>query len=147
MAQRVRGRGSFVAGSVFLILVGLLHLGAHLQATLAPLPSEAARELRAAMEAFRLDSLGLRSSAADLQNGLSLAFTLLLLFTGTQNLVALRASSDPRRTIVALGRTSAIGTASVAILFAVLKIPPPVITLIPAAACFARASRLARPPT
>ncbi|MBL8761655.1 MAG: hypothetical protein JNL50_10170 [Phycisphaerae bacterium] len=138
-AAALRGRRSFIAGCVVLILFSSVHtipmfIGLFSEPT-APLEVEARR----AMTAVAVDIGPIRSDWTKLNHLLSTSYSALLYFVAAVNLVALPA-------VIAHGRLRALAVVNMVFsavllgLSAVFMFPPPGVFALAAAVCFACAA-------
>ncbi|HYV05162.1 MAG TPA: hypothetical protein VFB82_11275 [Blastocatellia bacterium] len=129
MGSRIFKRGNklFAAGSIGLIIVALLHgLG-----NFAPPPADPAlNAVVDAMRGYHFDlGLGMRPSLMDIDTSLSITMSIMLLFVGIQNLVTLRVAGDAGSLVRSLILVNSIFVGAMVMLFAVCRIPPPLVTL------------------
>ena len=129
MASRIFKSGNrlFAAGSVGLIIVALLHgIG-----NFAPPPADPAlNAVIDAMRGYHFDlGLGMRPSLMDIDTSLSITMSIMLLFVGIQNLVTLRVAGDSAKLTRSLCLVNAIFAGALVVLYAVYRIPPPLVTL------------------
>lgn len=129
MASQIFRRGNrlFASGSVGLIIVALLHgIG-----TFAGPPEDTAlTSVADAMRGYHFDlGLGMLPSLMDIHESLSLTMSIFLLFIGVQNLVSLRIAGDSARLVRSLSVVNVIFVGALVVLYAVYRIPPPLLTL------------------
>ncbi|MFY9610980.1 MAG: hypothetical protein WAU45_20510 [Blastocatellia bacterium] len=129
MASQIFKRGNrlFAAGSIGLTIVALLHgIG-----NLAPPPADAALDaVVAAIRGYQIDlGLGMRPSFLDIHKSLSLTMSILLLGLGVQNLMTLRVAGDSAKLVRCLCLVNAIFVGALVVLYAMYRIPPPLVTL------------------
>lgn len=129
MASQIFKRGNrlFAAGSIGLIIVGLLHgIG-----NFAPPPADAGLDaVIGAMRGYQIDlGLGMRPSFLDIHKGLSLTMSILLSCFGVQNLITLSVAGNSAKLVRWLCLLSVVFVGGLVALFAVYRIPPPLVTL------------------
>lgn len=129
MASKIFKRGNrlFAAGSIGLIVVALLHGIGNFA---PPPPDPALNAVADAMRGYHIDlGLGMRPSFMDIHTSLSLTMSIMLLFVGVQNLVTLRVAGDVAKLVRCLSLVNSIFVGALVVVFAVYRIPPPLVTL------------------
>jgi hypothetical protein len=131
--------GFFRAGSIGMIVVGLMHGATHL----APPPpgSEAVGE---AMRSFRVTALGLSWNVEDAYDTLSLSYSWMSLWLGVVGLVLLRAFRPEPRALRGLALLFAAGSAVLVAISAAHRVAPPLHLYALVAALFAVGAARAR---
>lgn len=129
MASQVFRRGNrlFASGSIGLIIVALLHgIG-----TFGGPPEDTSLSTVAeAMRGYHFDlGLGMRPSLMDIHMSLSLTMSIFLLGLGVQNLMTLSVAGDSAKLVRCLCVVNAIFVGALVVLYAVYRIPPPLLTL------------------
>jgi hypothetical protein len=121
------GRRFFSAASLALLLVALLHALGHV----SPPPENAGRRaVRAVMEAYHFDAgLGMRPSAQDVLDSLSLTMSIALAWLGILNLIAARDQETSWRLIDRLALLGAVAAFALVVVYAVFRVFPPLLSL------------------
>ncbi len=114
------------------VATAILHLVGHFQ-DLPRLPDENGLRLLELVESYEIEVAGVRRSTADLLDGFSLCFSAFCLFVGLAGLaVARQGGTRLVRTVAAL---QAILAAGLAVISALLLIPPPAVCFAAILAC------------
>lgn len=134
-----RGERWFVAGSVGMIVAGVLHATSHLHS--APPEAVVAEQ---AMRAFRVSVLGLTWSQHDAYQALSLSYSVLSIWIGALGLALLSIVRAPERALSRLGAWFASAPALLLVIAFVFRIAPPLYVYTVVTALYATSGLRAR---
>jgi hypothetical protein len=121
------GRRLYLAGSIALILVA----GLHTWGQLAPPPADQAlATVTGMMRGVRLDmGLGMHPSVYEIFRSLAFTMSVTLVVMGVFGVIIARAEDSSGRLLRRAILTSTIAVGVLVVLYAVYRIPPPLITL------------------
>lgn len=131
MASRIFKPGNrlFATAAILMIVVAMLHTIGHFAP--APVDDTALHAVMAAMRSYQFDlGLGMRPNFMDVFQSLSLTMSISLLFLGLQNLITLAFAGENSKLVQRLTLLNLIGVGALAILNAIYRLPPPLISFV-----------------